>query len=374
MTQGSDKKPEKFKERLSERLSRVAKGKDWADILLAAGVAAESLRNKKVQCPMHEGPRGKFRFENADGNGNWHCALCGHGDGMKLLMLVTGKSYVEAAKWVIEHLGDSQSSGKPALVPKVVYAPRAKSDDDIARLRASYEKVWSVAKPIAEGDPVSLYLRSRVPGLAHFPASIRFHPGLPFFGMKRADGSSGKNYGLHPCMVAAMVDETGRCCNIHRTFLTDKGKKLALQEPDADDPTVLVDLPSKKLMPSVGAKHYQIRLAKPVDGVMGIGEGIETALAAMVYSGVPTWSVVATTGMVNFIVPPAIRQLVIFADNDLPTARGGNPGLDAARALVERPDIAARIEDGSLRVVIRTPATPGTDMVDFLQEIAASSV
>ena len=293
---------------------------------------------------------------------------------MKLLMLVTGKTYTEAAKWVIDYLGGSQSAGKPELAPKAMYVPRAKSEDDIARLRASYAKVWSEAKPIAEGDPVALYLRSRVPGLVDFPASIRFHPGLPFFGMQGADGSRGKSYGKHPCMVAAMVDETGRCCNIHRTFLTGKGKKLALQEPDADDPTVLVDLPSKKLLPSVGAKHYQIRLAKPIDGVMGIGEGIETALAAMVYSGVPTWSVVATTGMVNFIVPPSISLLIIFADNDLPTARGGHPGLDAARALVERPDVAARIEDGTLRVVIRTPETPGTDMVDFLQEIAASSV
>ena len=195
---------------------------------------------------------------------------------------------------------------------------------------------------------------------------------MAYYGMPGNDGGMGADFGDHPCMVSAVVDETGRCCNIHRTFLTDKGKKLALQEPDADDPTALVDLPAKKLMRSVGARHVQIRLAKPVDCVLGIGEGIETALAAMVYSGVPTWSVVSDGGIVNFLVPQTVTELIIFADNDHTTVRGGNPGLDAARKLVERPDIEARISARTLKVVIRTPATQGTDMVDFLQEIAAS--
>jgi putative DNA primase/helicase len=369
MQESSHQKPQRFEERLSDRLSRVADGK-WADILQGAGVSPDSLRNKKVQCPMHEGARGKFRFENENGNGKWHCAVCGHGEGMKLLMLVTGKNFTEAAKWVIDYIGDRQNTAKPALLQKQQHTPRGKSDDDIARLRASYAKVWNEARSVVEDDPVALYLRSRIPGLGSFPSVIRFHPGLQFFGMPGDDGSLGKNYGLHPCMVAAVVDETGRCCNIHRTFLTYKGKKLNLQEPDDADPTILVDLPAKKLMPSVGAKHYQIRLAKPVDGVLGIGEGIETALAAMVYSGVPTWSVVADSGMANFIVPDAITELVIFADNDLRTVKGGNPGLDAARKLVERQDVAFRMSDGTLKVVIRTPETQGTDMVDFLQEIA----
>jgi putative DNA primase/helicase len=370
MATGSNQQAPQYEERLSERLSDLADGK-WADILAGAGIPSESLRNKKVQCPLHEGLKGKFRFENKDGNGNWHCAVCGHGDGMSLLMKATGKSYVEAAKWVIyDYYGGTPSSRKPGLLKKKAPAPEGKPEEAIARLRAKYEKVWSEAKPIVEGDPVALYLHSRIPGLEVFPSSLRYHPGLSFYGQPGNNGELGKNYGLHPCMVAAVVDETGRACNIHRTFLTANGKKLALSEPDSDDPTQLVDLPAKKLMPSIGARHYQIRLAKPADGVLGIGEGIETALAAMVYSGVPTWSVVADTGMANFFVPSAIKELVIFADNDHLTVRGGNPGLDAARRLVERADVQERLLDGSLKVVIRTPEIQGTDMVNFLQEIA----
>lgn len=370
MEQRSDQKPQKFDERLSDRLIRVADGK-WADILQGAGLSPQTLSRKKVQCPMHEGNKGKFRFENKDGNGLWFCPVCGNGTGMKLLMNTTGKNFTEAALWIIDYLGDNRSFEKPTLVQKQQYVPRSKSDEEIARLRVSYAKIWNDAIPIAEGDPVALYLRSRIPGLEVFPATLRFHAGLPFFGHPGNDGSWGKDFGLHPCMIGAVVDETGRACNMHRTYLTSKGKKLALQEPDSDNPTLLVDLPAKKLMPSVGAKHYQIRLAKPVDGVLGIGEGIETALAAMVYSGVPTWSVVADTGIVNFMVPSAISELVVFADNDLRTVRGGNPGLDAARKFVERPDVESRISDGSLKVIIRTPETAGTDMVDFLQEIAS---
>jgi putative DNA primase/helicase len=369
---GGSKHQAQYEERLSERLSRLADGR-WADILQSAGLSPRTLSRKKVECPMHEGTKGKFRFENKDGNGLWYCAVCKSGDGMKLLMAVTGKSYTESAKWVIDLFEGNRGLPKPTLVPRQQYVPREKSADDIARLRASYAKIWNEAAPIKDGDLAAIYLQGRVPGLEGYPSALRLHPGLPFYGQPGDDGSPGKNYGMHPCMVGAVVDETGRACNIHRTFLSSKGKKLAIEEPDSEDPTILVALPAKKLMPSIGAKHYQIRLAKPVDGMLGIAEGIETALASMVYSGVPTWSTVADSGMANFLVPEEVTFLVIFADNDLKTVRGGNPGLDAARKLVQREDLQRRIEDGSLRVVIRTPETPGTDMANFLQDVAAQS-
>lgn len=362
-------------ERLSDRLARIADGR-WSEIIDRSGIDVGSNPSKKTACPLHveQGGKRKFRFENKDGTGNWHCSECGHGDGMALLMKATGKNFIDAAKWVIAEFDSNNQRARPALVPRRVVSAKERSREDIDRARASYERVWNEANPVVDGDPVALYLKMRIPGLATFPAVIRFHAALPFFGLPGSDGTRGKNYGDHPCMIAAVVDENGRCCNIHRTYLTNKGKKLSLQEPDEDDPTNLIDLPAKKLMGSIGARHYQIRLARPIDGRMGIAEGIETALAATVYSSVPTWSVVATTGMVNFLVPAEITELVIFADNDKLTSRGVNPGLDAARALVERPDVMDRIEAGTLKVVIRTPEAIGTDMVDFIQEVSRLTV
>lgn len=371
MTQSSTQKP-RYDEKLSERLHRLASGR-WAEVIDRAGIEVGSNPNKKTHCPLHEDNKPKFRFENKNGDGNWHCAVCGHGGGMDLLMKAKGLSFTEAAKLVIDMFEGNAGVAMPSSAPRKVYAPQERSVDDIERRRAAYAKVWSEAVVVSDGDPVSRYLRARIPGLVHIPSVVRFHPGMPFYGVPAEGSFRGRDYGLHPCMVSAVVDETGRCCNIHRTFLTPDGKKLSLQEPDPDDPSVLLSLPAKKLMPSIDAKHYQIRLAKPQDGLLGIAEGIETALAGMVYSSVPTWSLVATTGMVNFLVPESITRLVIFADNDKLTAKGVNPGLDAARRLLDRPDVSERIHDGSLSVVIRTPETAGTDMVDFLQEVAKPS-
>jgi putative DNA primase/helicase len=357
-------------EKFVDRVNRLSDSR-WADILDRAGVQVGSNPQKKTHCPLHEDKKPKFRFENKDGMGNWHCSNCGHGGGMKLLMMATGQTYVQAGRFIIDMFESNSGARAPALAPRSVPTPSQQPAEVNERRRAAYAKVWGEASAVVEGDPVFRYLRSRIPGLVQIPPVIRCHPGLGFYGIPPDGASYGRDYGLHPCMVAAVVDEAGRCCNIHRTYLTPDGKKLAIQEPDADDPSELVLLPAKKLMPSVGARHYQIRLAKPDAGLLGIAEGIETALAAMVYSGVPTWSVVATTGMVNFLVPDSIAKLVIFADNDNLTNKGVNPGLAAARQLIERADVAKRIEDETLSVVIRTPETSGTDMVNFLQELAS---
>lgn len=366
---GSFAKSDPDDETLVERVHRLTDG-CWAEVLARAGVLVGSNPKKKTHCPLHEDKKPKFRFENKNGNGKWHCAVCGHGSGMALLMQAKGHSFVEASKLIISLFESPGSVSSPASQPRKVYVPPTPDFSQIEHRRAAFAKVWGEARPVTKGDPVDVYLRSRIPGLKDIPKVIRFHPGIAFFGIPPEDAKFGRNYGLHPCMVSAVVDEAGVCCNIHRTFLTPQGKKLVLQEPDSEDPSVLVDLPTKKLMPSVGAKHYQIRLFKPDDGVLGIAEGIETALAAMVYSGVPTWSLVATTGMVNFLVPDSITKLVIFADNDRLTKKGINPGLDAARRLLDSPLVDKRLLDETLSVVIRTPEKAGTDMVDFLQEFA----
>lgn len=369
MVPGLNQPSSRYDEKLSDRVHRLTSGR-WAEVLDRVGVEVGSNPSKKTHCPLHEDSKPKFRFENKNGEGNWHCAVCGHGKGMDLLMQAKGLNFVEAAKLVIELFDSPSGNNVPASLPRKAYVAPERPVDQIERRRAAFAKVWNEAQVVAAGDPVDRYLRSRIPGLVDIPAVIRFHPGMSFFGVPSEGAYVGRDFGLHPCMVSAVVDEKGRCCNIHRTFLTLQGKKLSLQEPDHDDPSILVNLPSKKLMPSIDAKHYQIRLAKPQNGVLGIAEGIETALAAMVYSKVPTWSLVATTGMVNFLVPAAITKLVIFADNDKLTSRGINPGLDAARRLLDSPHVAKRINDESLTVVIRTPEASGTDMVDFLQEVS----
>lgn len=85
-----------------------------------------------------------------------------------------------------------------------------------------------------------------------------------------------------------------------------------------------------------------IRLAPPVDGVVGLAEGLEDAMSVTRLTGIPCWSACGAgvamwgedflperIGICGFKIPPEVTQLIVFADND-------EPGIFAARELQAR--------------------------------------
>ena len=58
-----------------------------------------------------------------------------------------------------------------------------------------------------------------------------------------------------------------------------------------------------------------IRLFSVTDTV-GVAEGIETAIAAMQLTGVPTWATFSSNTLESFIPPVGIRRVVVFGDHD----------------------------------------------------------
>ena len=90
----------------------------------------------------------------------------------------------------------------------------------------------------------------------------------------------------------------------------------------------------------------------PAGPVMGIAEGIETALSAARLFKTPTWSVICAHGIETFEPPPECRRLIIFADHDRHGA-----GERAARSL-----------QLSIPTEIRLPAQPG-DWNDVLVRV-----
>ena len=61
-------------------------------------------------------------------------------------------------------------------------------------------------------------------------------------------------------------------------------------------------------------KGSAIRLAAP-DKVLGIAEGIETALAATKLTGIPCWAAVCAHGLEHWEPPDGVA-VTIFGDND----------------------------------------------------------
>lgn len=199
-------------------------------------------------------------------------------------------------------------------------------------------RLWASCCPLQPGDPAMLYLRHRLqadPGL--LPACLRLHPGLGYW-------HEGTHLGNFPALVSAFTSPTGELLALHRVYLSDGGGK-------ADVPVV------KKLTSVSGPLNGGcIRLARPAaSGVIGIAEGLETALAASMASGLPVVSASSANALASWIWPSGVRSLVIFADAD-----------DAGRAAALR--LQQRATAAAIRVSVMLPSTEGADWCDVWAE------
>lgn len=192
------------------------------------------------------------------------------------------------------------------------------------------EDLWAQTLPVVPGDPVSLYLQQR--GLdGPVPEHLRLHPCLTYWD----DG----NRGRYPAMVAPLVSPDGLVLALHRTYLTADGRKAPV-------PTV------KKLTKASGSLSGTcIPLHEAQRGVIGIAEGIETAQAAHLASGLPTVAAYCASNLAAFLWPDAINRIVIFADAD-------RAGADAAQCL------KVRAMRAGINAVVLTPREIGTDWCD----------
>jgi hypothetical protein len=203
-------------------------------------------------------------------------------------------------------------------------------DNAATKRRDAALAIWRAARP-AEGTPVEIYLRSR--GLAiPVPAPIRFHAGL-----KHPSGN------IWPAMLALVTNGvSGEPTGIHRTFLTRGG-----------DSKAPVDPAKMMLGPCSGGV---VRLGQPDDGMVMVGEGIETCLAAMQASSKPAWAALSTSGLRSLDLPRDIHDVLVLADGD-------DPGEAAAN------DCARRLKREGRRVRIARPPR-GLDFNDLLLRFA----
>jgi putative DNA primase/helicase len=86
-----------------------------------------------------------------------------------------------------------------------------------------------------------------------------------------------------------------------------------------------------------------------------IGEGIETSLAALTATAMPTWAALSTSGLMALALPPIVRTVVVLADND----RSG-AGERAARTAARKWLVEGR------RVRLAMPSERGMDWADVL--------
>ena len=257
----------------------------WKVILVHFGVPAEYLDGKHHPCPVCGGVD-RFRFDNQDGTGSWFCGQ--HlpkqaGYGLQLVREMLKCSIPEAMDKIEAIIG---------TVPSASIIPVKNKIDP----RPPLNKLWLLSDPLTGSDMVSKYLHSR--RLVLTPHNIRINTSC-------YEPDSSKRM---TAMVARIQNPTSKPISLHRTYL-ENGSKAGIPA-------------AKKIMP--GTESLQgsaVRLFSSQEhllwpGILGIAEGIETAIACTQYFRVATWACISSTLMPSWLPPGQIREIYVFGDND----------------------------------------------------------
>ena len=196
--------------------------------------------------------------------------------------------------------------------------------------RAAALRLWQAGRPIA-GTPAEHYLAAR--GLVSDSAELRFHPRTP-------DGPRPLTR-FRPSLIAAVRDDHAILA-VHRTFLEPGGVRLAA-----------LDHPRRGLG-RFGNGAVRLGGTGPR---LGLAEGIETALSASLLFGVPCWATLGTERFRLVVLPPEVRELLLFLDHD-------SGGRRAERLAREAFAHIARID-------VHVPERRGEDWNDVLRTSAA---
>jgi CHC2 zinc finger/Toprim domain len=274
-------------------------------------------------CPSHRERTPSFTV--ADDKHLFHCFGCGaHGDVFAFLMRIDNIDFRTAVAKIAGGLGAENDGG-----PRVgAVSNKNQLGDREARNREFAWRLWTAAGD-PRGTPVEKYLHHR--GLELPPGPVlRWAP-------RCWNRETSREL---PAMLARVDDHDGKFVAVHRTWLLPDGSgKADLLEP-------------KWSLGPVGGGA--VRLA-PAGPVLAVAEGIETALTAIVTTGLPAWSALSAGGIKRLILPAETIDVVIIADHD----RSGVGESQARQA-------AEQWLTGGRRVRIALPPEPGADLNDVL--------
>lgn len=268
-----------IQERLSDHQIDQARNVDIVSLIGKSVKLTRHGREFRGLCPFHKEKTPSFKVENE--RRAYKCFGCGAGgDAIKWICETEGLTFVEAVKKLTgADIAPLHSFKQPEWHSKPINQ-RDGYKDALA--------IWDEALP-AKGTPVEAYLRAR--GI-RLPVSdeLRFAP-------KMFHGPSRKRF---PAMVARISESHGFCA-VQRTYL---------------DPTLpqKAPVPREEQKRSKGAMYAGcVRLREPGD-VLGIAEGIETALSATQLYQISTWAVLSANRLSRIAIPQHVHSLVIFAD------------------------------------------------------------
>jgi putative DNA primase/helicase len=310
------------------KITLRAKG-HWKTILSTLGIDLIKLNGKHHACPVNGEGENRFRFSNYQGRGNFFCACNpqGKSDGFKLLECLHGWDFKAAA----------------AEVEKVIPEQPAEEVDELNDERAlnDLRMIQNAINETTDRDHVLSYLAGR--SITRVPATVR--QARVWYGLNRQGIRKPTD-----AMIVKFLSPEGKAATFHLTYL-QQGKKAPF------------DCPRIMMTPALRMNGGAVRLwPMRGDGVLGVAEGVETALSAMELFDVPTWATLNANMMEQFVPPKECKRLVIYGDNDKSFT-----GQAAAFALAKRCVTQHRIEaEVIIPTMIHRP--DNSDLNDWLQK------
>jgi len=199
--------------------------------------------------------------------------------------------------------------------------------DDQPPQKKKQSCVDRIKKDVRNSVKKSAYLSGR--GLEIAPG-LKWINALPYY-------KDSQKIGRFPAMLAPITKDT-KLLTYHATWLFSDGDKV------------------RKILPSeTGLQGGCCELYPVPADVLGVAEGVETAIAAKMLFQIPVWSLINTALMKSWKPPAKVKQVIIFGDNDHNYA-----GQAAAF------NLANRLKLMGTDVTIKFPPEKGQDFNDVL--------
>jgi putative DNA primase/helicase len=261
----------------------------WRDILQYIGIDKRYLKNKHGPCPVCDG-KDRFRFDDKKGSGSHFCSGCGAGDGVVLVMKYLNLNFKQAANEIRKVVGECRVT-------------KTDNNDDAEKLKKAHTRLKLIQKglkPVTPFGIVAKYLASR--GITKLPEKdVYEHNNIAYYGTP-PDGENPIT-GVFDAMVSRVTDVESKMVTYHITYLSKDGNKI-----DFAEPRIIV-------APIQVSKGSSIKLFQPVD-MLGIAEGIESAMSAHIETGYPVWSCCNANHLMHVEIPKSVTDVVIFEDSD----------------------------------------------------------
>lgn len=241
--------------------------------------------------------------------------------GLDLIQRVRGCDFKTARDMLLDALGgrtrfDSVDYKPPPKPKGPSKAELEKKKAAATKTKKQIIKLWNEVIPVTIPDarPARLWFKRRhvwqdMEGVQ----DLGFHPAVPYY------DDEFNHVGDFPALIAMVRGVRGDSRTLHRTWISALGEKAPV-----DKPRKLHAVPN-----DLSASGGALQLDPP--GVhLNLAEGIETALAARLFTGYqPTWATLTKDLLRMIELPECVKAVTVWADKDR-----SDGGQEAAAELV----------------------------------------